>query len=143
MPRSWPAGSRPLILEYIDMLTMGPITANAGLELGIPQEVTDAALAYLVVVVENTPPGAPGGRRRPAGRAAGRLGRHGRLRAAAQAGAQLISARERAFFVAKAAGADDIIDMVVPRAAIPAYLATVAELAAAHGALVTGCGHVG
>ena len=32
---------------------------------------------------------------------------------------------------------------MVPRAAIPGYLATVAELAAAHGALVSGCGHVG
>jgi glycolate oxidase len=59
------------------------------------------------------------------------------------AGAQLIAARERSFFVAKAAGADDIIDAVVPRAAIPAYLAEVGELAGAHGALVVGCGHVG
>ena len=61
----------------------------------------------------------------------------------ADAGAPLIVAREQAFYVAKAAGADDIVDAVVPRAAIPGYLAAVAELAAAHGALVTGCGHVG
>jgi glycolate oxidase len=59
------------------------------------------------------------------------------------AGAQLISAREKAFFVAKAAGADDIVDAVIPRAGIPDYLARVAELADRHGALVTGCGHVG
>ena len=61
----------------------------------------------------------------------------------AHAAGQLISAREKAFFVAKAAGADDIIDAVVPRAAIPAFLAAAAEAATAHGALVTGCGHVG
>ncbi len=36
-----------------------------------------------------------------------------------QAAAQLIEAREKAFFVAKAHGADDIVDVVVPRAAIP------------------------
>ena len=59
------------------------------------------------------------------------------------AGANLIVARERAFYVSKAAGADDLVDAVVPRAAIPEYLARVAELAAAHGALVSGCGHVG
>jgi glycolate oxidase len=60
-----------------------------------------------------------------------------------QAAGQLISAREKAFFAAKAAGADDIIDVVVPRAAIPAFLTTAAEVANAHGAFVTGCGHVG
>jgi glycolate oxidase len=61
----------------------------------------------------------------------------------ATAGAQLISAREKAFFVSKAAGADDIVDAVIPRAGIPDYLARVAELADEHGALITGCGHVG
>ncbi len=61
----------------------------------------------------------------------------------AQAATQLISAREKAFFVAKAAGADDIIDLVVPRAAIPQYMAAVAAIAEEHGALITGCGHVG
>jgi glycolate oxidase len=60
-----------------------------------------------------------------------------------QAGAQLITARERAFFVAKASGADDIVDVVVPRAVIPRYLAMVGVFAQEHEALVTGCGHVG
>ena len=61
----------------------------------------------------------------------------------ATSGAQLIAARERAFFVGKAAGCDDLIDAVIPRAAIPDYLAQVAVLAQEHGALVTGCGHIG
>jgi len=60
-----------------------------------------------------------------------------------QAAGQLISAREKAFFAAKAAGADDIIDVVVPRAAIPAFLALTAEVAHTHGTFLTGCGHVG
>jgi glycolate oxidase len=59
------------------------------------------------------------------------------------AGSSLITARERLFFVTKASGADDIIDAVIPRAAIPDYLAAVAELAASHGSFVSGCGHVG
>ena len=40
-----------------------------------------------------------------------------------RAGAQLIDAREKAFWVAKANGADDIIDVVVPRASIPEFMA--------------------
>ncbi len=55
----------------------------------------------------------------------------------------MITARERLFFVSKAAGCDDIIDAVIPRAAIPDYLAKVAEVAAAHETFVSGCGHVG
>jgi len=60
-----------------------------------------------------------------------------------QAGVQLIHARERAFWAAKAAGANDIIDMVVPRAAIPAYMRKVNALAQATGSFITGCGHMG
>ena len=60
-----------------------------------------------------------------------------------QAGAQLIAGREQAFWNAKAAGADDIIDMVVPRASMPAYMSQVAELARDSGSWVAGCGHAG
>ena len=42
-----------MILEYIDMMTMTAITAARGLELGIGAAVKDAALAYLVVVLES------------------------------------------------------------------------------------------
>ncbi len=59
------------------------------------------------------------------------------------AGAKLIEARERAFFVAKAAGADDIVDTVVPRAALARYMAEIAELGRASGSIVAGCGHAG
>ena len=45
--------------------------------------------------------------------------------------------------MAKANGADDIIDVVVPRAAIPAFMTRVSELAAEHQAWIAGCGHAG
>ncbi len=45
--------------------------------------------------------------------------------------------------MSKAAGAHDIIDTVVPRAAIPAFMTRVAELAAEHQSFVSACGHVG
>jgi glycolate oxidase len=46
------SGIGPVIVEYIDLLSMGGIVANAGLELGVAEDVQAAAQAYLVVVLE-------------------------------------------------------------------------------------------
>jgi glycolate oxidase len=54
-----------------------------------------------------------------------------------------VEAREHAFWTAKAAGADDIIDVVVPRARIPEFLRLSAEIAQRHGSMALGCGHAG
>jgi glycolate oxidase len=143
VPRIVASGAAPLILEYIDTLTMAAITANVGLDLGVPQEVKDQAAAFLVVVLENAHEERL---EEDIASLAGLLVDLGAMEVyvlPSQAAAQLISAREKAFFVAKAAGADDIIDVVVPRAAISAFLATAAEVANTHATFVTGCGHVG
>ena len=137
------SGIGPVVLEYIDALTMSAITANVGLDLGISKSVQDATLAYLVVVLEN-----PDAERldediASVGELLEKLGALDIYVLPPQAAGQLIDAREKAFFVAKAAGADDIIDVVVPRAAVPRYMAQVQTLALAHGTFVTGCGHVG
>jgi glycolate oxidase len=58
-------------------------------------------------------------------------------------GAKLLEAREKAFWVVKALGANDIIDVVVPRASVPDYLQTVAAIAQEHGTLVSAAGHAG
>ena len=47
------SGVGPLLVEYIDMISMAGITANAGIDLGIPEDVRAAALAYLVIVLED------------------------------------------------------------------------------------------
>ena len=52
-PRMGGSGVGPLVLEYIDVLSMAGITRSAGLDLGIPDETKAAALAYLVVVLEH------------------------------------------------------------------------------------------
>jgi glycolate oxidase len=137
------SGVGPLMVEYIDLVTMAAITERAGIDLGIPDDVRRQALAYLVVVLE--------------GHHADRVDQDSEATAVLlaglgaldvyvlpdHAGHDLISAREQAFWVSKAAGADDIVDVVVPRASIPQYLATVGELASASASLVTGCGHAG
>ncbi len=137
------SGIDPSILEYVDVLVMTGITRAAGLDLGVPEEIKARTLAYLVVVLE----GMDANRvEEDVERLATLLERRGSLDVYVlppTSGAQLIAARERAFFVGKAAGCDDLIDAVIPRATIPDYLARVAVLAQEHGALVTGCGHIG
>jgi glycolate oxidase len=143
VPHIVSSGVDPSILEYIDVLAMAGITASAGLDLGVPDETKAATLAYLVVVLEGMQAERVA---EDVERLAILLSERGALDVFVlpdAAGALLIAAREKAFFVSKASGADDIVDAVIPRAGIPDYLARVAELAVLHGALVTGCGHVG
>ncbi len=52
VPKIVASGIGPMILEYIDLVTMSAVVANAGIDLGVPEEVKATALAYLVVVVE-------------------------------------------------------------------------------------------
>ncbi len=137
------SGVGPLLVEYIDMLSMAGITANAGIDLGIPDAVREAALAYLVIVLEGHHEDRV---EEDTAAVAGQLAELGALDVYVlpdHAGHDLIAAREHAFWASKAAGADDIVDAVVPRASIPDYLADVADLAAAAGSLVVGCGHAG
>jgi glycolate oxidase len=137
------SGVVPAILEYLDVLTMSGITRSAGMDLGVPEDVRQRALAYLVVVLESTHSDRLEADVDALATHLSELGAMDVYVLPPQAGADLIAARERAFFVAKAAGADDIVDAVVPRASIPEYLGTVAQLGQVHGALVAGCGHVG
>jgi glycolate oxidase len=143
VPQIVSSGVDPSILEYIDVLAMAGITASAGLDLGIPEEIKAAALAYLVVVLDGMHAVRVEEDVDALGTLLSTLGALDVFVLPSGAGAALIAARERAFFVSKAAGADDIVDAVLPRAGIPAYLARVAVLAGQYGALTTGCGHVG
>ncbi|MGD0381608.1 MAG: FAD-linked oxidase C-terminal domain-containing protein [Acidimicrobiales bacterium] len=143
VPRIVAAGIGPLVLEYVDMVTMAAITANVGLDLGVPEPVREAALAYLVIVLESTHAARLDDDVEALGGLLEELGAIEVYVLPSHAAAQLISAREKLFFVGKASGMDDIIDLVVPRAAIPKYMAAVAAVGQEHGALLTGCGHVG
>jgi glycolate oxidase len=142
VPRLVAGGLVPTILEYLDALTMTAITEAAGVDLGVPATVRDVTSAYLVVVAESA---REDRLEEDVATFAGLLAELGAIEVYVlppTAGADLVTARERAFYVSKAAGADDLIDSVVPRAAIPDYLATVATIATERGAFVSGCGHV-
>ena len=137
------SGLEPSMLEYLDVLTMASVVKAAGLELGVTPDVMDATAAYLVIVLET----------RTQAQLDGDVADLATMLVAAralevyvlgpQAGARLIEARERAFWVAKAAGANDIVDVVVPRSRVPEFLSAATRIAHAHDAFVAGCGHVG
>ncbi len=137
------SGIGPLLVEYIDTITMDAIVASKGIELGVAPEIKATALAYLVIVLENRNDDRLEADVEELAELLAKLGALDVYVLPAASGAQLIEAREQAFWTAKAAGADDIIDMVVPRAAMAHYMTEVAELAHASGSFVVGCGHAG
>lgn len=137
------SGLGPLILEYIDALTMGAITYTADLQLGIPDQVRDTAQAYLVVMLEANSATRIEEDTEAVGALLGELGAIDVYALPGGAARKLIEARERAFYTARGAGADDIIDTVLPRSALPDFFAKVMEIAQARQTLVVGCGHAG
>jgi glycolate oxidase len=137
------SGLMPTILEYIDFITMAAMTRSANLELGVPEEVKEKTLAYLVVVLENRSDERVEEDTAELAELVDGLGALDVYVLPRAAGAALIEAREKAFWNAKASGAHDLIDLVVPRASIPAYLERVQAIAQSTGSLIVGCGHAG
>ena len=143
VPQVVSSGVGPLILEYIDMFTMTAATAYVGLDLGIPEDVREQAFAYLVVALEDTHADRLDQDTHAVSELLAEMGALDVYVLPPGAAGQLIEAREKAFWVAKANGADDIIDVVVPRATIPAFMQRVSEIASSNSSWIAGCGHAG
>lgn len=143
VPKVVASGLAPLILEYIDGLTMGAITYSQNLDLGLPAEVKESAQAYLLVMLESGHADRLDEDTERLGTLLTGLGAVDLYVLPGASARRLVEAREKAFWTSKAAGANDIIDVVVPRAAIAEYLRISAEIAQRHGSYVVGCGHAG
>jgi len=143
IPRIVASGVGPMILEYIDMITLSAITAHVGLDLGIPATIKDTALAYLVVMMEQTVATRLDEDVESLATQLADLGALDVYVLPGAAAASLIDAREKSFWVAKANNADDIVDIVVPRASLPDFMEQVSAIAGASGSWIAGCGHAG
>jgi len=143
VPKVVATGVGPLILEYIDALTMAAITHAQELDLGIPAEIKDSAQAYLLVMLESRDSERLDGDVEEVATQLSELGAVDVYVLPGPAARRLVEAREKAFWTAKAIGANDIVDVVVPRAAIPEFLAMAKEVAERHQSFVAGCGHAG
>ena len=144
VPKIVQSGANPLILEYIDLVAMSGHPPSRRPRPRHPAGHQGQGAR----VPRRRPRGPPrrSGSSRTSRRAATLIAELGALDVyvlPSHAGAELIAARERVFWTAKAAGANDIVDMVVPRASIGPYMQRVGEIAAETGSWITGCGHVG
>jgi glycolate oxidase len=133
----------PLVLEYVDGLGLSSLASNVGLELGIAPDVQERAQAYLIVVLEQHIAERLDDDVATLAEHVHTLGAIDVFVLPPASGAKLIEAREKAFWVVKALGANDIIDVVVPRASVPEYLRTVAAIAQENASLVSAAGHAG
>ena len=136
------SGLGPLILEYIDSGTLGAMVREFGLELGVPDAVRNATKAYAVVMMENRNEALLEEDVHELAVLLSDLGAIDVYVLPSASGQRLIEACEKAFWLAKGAGADDIIDIVVPRARLGVD-GHVGEIAEESGAFIAGCGHAG
>jgi glycolate oxidase len=143
VPRIVRSGVNPVVLEYVDGLGLSSLAANVGLELGIAPEVQEKARAYLIIVLEQHTSERLDEDLASLADQLATLGAVDVYVLPPVSGAKLIEAREKAFWVVKALGANDIIDVVVPRASVPEYLQQVAAIAQANATLVSAAGHAG
>jgi len=143
VPQLIASGLQPAMLEYLDSGTLSALTKSTSLELGVHSAVAEKASAYLIVILET----------RTSEQLdldlvdlAALLEESGALDTYVldeRSAVRLIEARERLFWVTKESGANEIVDIVVPRSTVPTFLEEVQRLAARHQAFIGGCGHVG
>lgn len=143
VPKVLASGVAPYILEYIDSVTMAALVHTKNLELGVPDDVRDSCQAYLVVALENRTAGRLDEDVETTGELLAELGAVDAYVLDGGAARKLIEARENAFWTLKALNADDLIDAVVPRGAMPKFLSAARDLATAAGGAAAGCGHAG
>ena len=134
------SGVDPNILEYVDKLTLAAISYAQNLNLGIPDNIREAAEAHLVIGVENRDHDRLDDDVTMLGQLLDSLGAMDLYVLEGNSAHALIEAREKAFWTAKAAGANDVIDAVVPRAQMHQFFTRAQELAQKAGAAVIGCG---
>ncbi len=143
VPAVMRSGVDPNILEYVDKLTLAALSYAQNLNLGIPDNIREAAEAHLVIGVENRDHDRLDDDVAMLGGLLESLGALDLYVLEGNSAHALIEAREKAFWTAKAAGANDVIDVVVPRAQMHQFLTRAQELAQNAGAGVVGCGHAG
>jgi glycolate oxidase len=137
------SGVGPLLVEYIDRMTMMAITAQSGVSLGIGADMQASTEAYLLVVVEGRTADRVDEDTQLAGATLAEHGASDVFVLPASAATQLIDAREKSFWAAKRAQASEVVDVVVPRASLPEFMHQVKAIAERHSTFIPGCGHAG
>ncbi|NNN13705.1 MAG: FAD-binding oxidoreductase [Acidimicrobiaceae bacterium] len=133
----------PLVLEYMDANGLYAMAKRVKMDLGIPADVRESAQAYLLVVLEGSHWDDLTDQRENLAQILSSRGAIECYFLTTKQGEDLLLARESAFWVSKAAGANDIVDAVVPRSEIAAFLEVVKNLAQSTNSYISGAGHIG
>ncbi|MDA8385003.1 MAG: FAD-binding protein [Actinomycetota bacterium] len=143
VPELLGTGVTPLVLEYMDAVGLSAMSARVGFELGVSDAIKNAAKAYLFVILEENSQASLDAETETFSELLLELGALEVFLLNEASAAKLLEAREGAFWVSKALGANDMVDVVVPRAEIPAYLERVNTIAADSESFISAAGHVG
>jgi len=143
IPKIVASGIGPSMLEYIDMMTMAVMVEQLDLKLGVSEDIREKALAYLVVQLENSSKDRIEEDTMSLGEQLVELGAMEVYSLEPAAGRAIIEAREKAFWLAKGNGANEILDVVVPRASISEFMERVSAIATETDSWIPGCGHAG
>ncbi len=137
------AENLPLVLEYMDASGLYAMAKRVEMDLGIPTSVRESAQAYLMVVLEGSSWDDLASQREEVARMLSAGGAIECYFLSTKQAEDLLVARESAFWVSKAAGANDIVDAVVPRSEIAGFLEVIKNLAQRTKSYISGAGHVG
>ncbi len=143
VPELLGTGVTPLVLEYMDAVGLSAMSARVGFELGVGDAIKSAAKAYLFVILEANSQSKLDSEAETFSELLLELGALEVFLLNESSAAKLLEAREGAFWVSKALGANDLVDVVVPRAEIPAYLERVNAIASDSESFISAAGHVG
>ncbi len=143
VPEILNSGVVPLVLEYMDAVGLAAMSTRVGFEIGVPDTIAQLAKAYLFIMLENASSAHLEDETEAISELLLQMGALDVYLLGDAAAAKLLEARESAFWVSKSLGANDLVDVVVPRGEIPLYLDKVARIAADSGSFISAAGHVG
>ncbi len=136
-------GTTPLVLEYIDTLGLSAMSTKVGLNLGVSPKIKESATAYLFIILEEMDLQTLEAETTSLSQLLFSCGALEVYLLPEPSAAKLLEAREAAFWVSKEHGANDIVDVVIPRSEIPRYLNEAQRIAQTSATFISGVGHVG
>jgi glycolate oxidase len=143
VPKVVQSGVGPLFVEYLDLLSMASVLQRQQIDLGIPQEIKDKAVAYLLVVVEGTSETRNQEDIEQLGAICIEHGALDMYLLPKNQASKVVQGREESFWAGKKAGLNDQIDAVVPRAMLSEFMSKAQQIASETKSLIVGTGHAG
>ena len=143
VPKIVHAGAAPLFVEYLDALSMIALCKRQNIDLGISEAMQQQAKAYLLIELEGRSEQENQDNAERLGPICLEQGAIDVFVLPKNQANKVIQGREESFWAGKAAGLNDQVDVVVPRASLADYMARVQEIAAQHETFIVGTGHAG